>query len=862
MSQLGLSNTSNASDVGGTHSDVLGTCESENMNTLNSSIKSNEAEDFGEKPDIAYITNSSNSVVDMDPSQSVTDNLNSEDSEERQDVIQSSAVADVERALVQRKQPLMELVASEEGYVRRLRMVKECYMPVVSTNKSSTPLPADGSALASSGALPSSGSLSIRDSFAGSAQPHPPPVPDDLAARWRIVWGNWIQLYEWHSGFLEKLAGLVETDPDRIPKLFIDSRARLRSIYSKYCENHRKAALIAEQYRDYFEELRVYFGDKEDVVSYLMQPVQRIMRYQLPMAEIVKYTQRACCPDLLLWKKALDIMKEIPKDTQLILEAARIDGFPGVITALGNILIRGDLLVATTTRDQLLETVTGYKTALQEITSGISVPDSSSARLSQPLRPPQPASPTADAVVSNQPVITPPAPSDASNSGGSNEGALTGDTADLYTGSLKFTEFRLFLFEQMLVVTEEVRAKRRVASAETFAQSTYQFRAAVNVNKMRYEAHWYNCSLPNGHTNADAAAVDQLLSTGLAPDDLRFAVLDQTPGRDVVYVINPITSANREAWVVQLRDIQRMQHEFLLALQDPRRFKTGGRNEDWSKDSDSFGTPPPDSGNFLTRPDSHLPPIVTVQNQGSQQQQSQQQAHHRQRKWPSFTMKRPGRLGSTSSSTAPARDGSGAGNSGKLPPLSSTLRASGPASSETNDRPGSLARSLSAERRPISRIKLDMGGSISDTKFTEGDGVDGTYRKSSLSASSSIKVNNQSQCLGIPDTPSPESNMGTTKTGAGKKRNVFANLFGRNKSKHRNKQHTQSQQQQQQAQSQTLLASVIHESVGASPEERKNLDGDRSGSDTSEHTEGGSKVAGLSPTSSISDSDTILPAIL
>lgn len=75
--------------------------------------------------------------------------------------------------------------------------------------------------------------------------------------------------------------------------------------------------------------------------------------------------------------------------------------------------------------------------------------------------------------------------------------------------------------------------------------------------------------------------MDQFLSTGLAPDDLRFAVLDQTPGRDVVYVIDPITSMNREAWVVQLRDIQRMQHEFLLALQDPRRFKTGTRDESW-----------------------------------------------------------------------------------------------------------------------------------------------------------------------------------------------------------------------------------------------------------------------------------------
>ncbi|VDO90261.1 unnamed protein product [Schistosoma margrebowiei] len=207
--------------------------------------------------------------------------------------LSGSAGDDVSRALIQRKQPLMELVSSEEGYVRRLKL---------SNTENNIVAP---------------GSLPHNDSSAS-----PPVAPEDLAARWRIIWGNWIQLYEWHSAFLEKLVSVVESDPDRIPKLFIDSRARLRSIYSKYCENHRKAALIAEQYRDFFEELRIFIGDKEDVVSHLMQPVQRIMRYQLPIAEILKYTQRACSPDLLLWKKTLEIMKEIPKDTQLILEVS------------------------------------------------------------------------------------------------------------------------------------------------------------------------------------------------------------------------------------------------------------------------------------------------------------------------------------------------------------------------------------------------------------------------------------------------------------------------------------------------------------------------------------------------------------
>ncbi|KAA0201158.1 Triple functional domain protein [Fasciolopsis buskii] len=321
--------------------------------------------------------------------------------------------------------------------------------------------------------------------------------------------------------------------------------------------------------------------------------------------------------------------------------------------------------------------------------------------------------------------------------------AVESSASELFVGNLKFTESRLFLFEQMLVVTEEVKLKRRVTSSDTFSQSTYQFRAAINVNKMRYESHWYNCSLPNGHTNADAAAVDQFLSTGLAPDDLRFAVLDQTPGRDVVYVIDPITSMNREAWVVQLRDIQRMQHEFLLALQDPRRFKTGTRDESWSGTRLSTDA----TSHSPNRPEPPAPVVSMDSSQLSIQSQT------RQRKWPSFTMNRPRRLGSSSSSvavnaTVPSSTTTTVTKPGfPRPHLGSTA---GPDPLLCADRPvsgGPLARSLSAERRPFLRTS-------NSTRFSSklcsvpgqetGDDTDAPpFRKSSLSANSSLKITNQ-----------------------------------------------------------------------------------------------------------------------
>lgn len=83
--------------------------------------------------------------------------------------------------------------------------------------------------------------------------------------------------------------------------------------------------------------------------------------------------------------------------------------------------------------------------------------------------------------------------------------------------------------------------------------------------------------------NMEIDAIENLLSTGLAHDDLRFAILDQTPGKGSVYIIDPITLTNREAWVVQLREIQQMQQNFLMALQDPRRFNKKPLDDVWSR---------------------------------------------------------------------------------------------------------------------------------------------------------------------------------------------------------------------------------------------------------------------------------------
>ncbi|KAL5964688.1 hypothetical protein TSMEX_007579 [Taenia solium] len=331
-------------------------------------------------------------------------------------------------------------------------------------------------------------------------------------------------------------------------------------------------------------------------------------------------------------------------------KAARIDGFPGVITALGTLRIRGDLLVASLSRSELAEALRSYAKALNVLPSNPASRNSSGLSLLTKLHLQSSSTPEEEAEVpaatnatttattttvtaptdsgpvnfttnesasslpsaSTVPLPPPPPPPHQKSRSSLEVGEVfqTQPPPPLLPGGQKFVVSRLFLFDRMLLVTEEVKAKRKGTSADAFAQSTYQFRAAVNVNKMKFEPHWFMCTFTSeaATTGATGAGVADATPSGAAgaavvpgneqyagtdwssvraalefaaSDDLRFALWDQTPGRDVIYIIDPQTVATRSAWVVHLRDIQRMQQQLLMALEDPTRFAGGER--EWGK---------------------------------------------------------------------------------------------------------------------------------------------------------------------------------------------------------------------------------------------------------------------------------------
>ena len=95
------------------------------------------------------------------------------------------------------------------------------------------------------------------------------------------------------------------------------------------------------------QELRQKLGHKLQLPDLLIQPIQRITKYQLLLRDVLKYTQRAGLDketeDLT---KAVHIMHVVPKTANDMMMVSRLENFDGKISAQGKLLQQGLLMVA------------------------------------------------------------------------------------------------------------------------------------------------------------------------------------------------------------------------------------------------------------------------------------------------------------------------------------------------------------------------------------------------------------------------------------------------------------------------------------------------------------------------------------
>lgn len=217
-----------------------------------------------------------------------------------------------DQALTKRVFVMKELVETERDYVRDLGIIVEGYMEL------------------------------MKDKNAD------PPMPEPLRnGKDKMVFGNIEQIFEFHRDtFLAELEKCLE-EPSRLGVLFRRYDRKLH-MYVVYCQNKPVSEYIVSEYIDtYFEELRQKLGHKLQLPDMLIKPVQRIMKYQLLLKDILKYTERAGLQEECeVLQKATQVMHVVPKAANDMMNVGRLQGFDGKVSAQGKLLLQDVLSVA------------------------------------------------------------------------------------------------------------------------------------------------------------------------------------------------------------------------------------------------------------------------------------------------------------------------------------------------------------------------------------------------------------------------------------------------------------------------------------------------------------------------------------
>lgn len=144
---------------------------------------------------------------------------------------------------------MTEMVDTEKDYVRALRYIIDNYLPEI-----------------------------VRED-----------VPQSLRGKRNTVFGNIENIYEFHSQYFLSELEACKSNPYQICHCFLNHEAEFY-LYALYNKNKPKCdeLMVDAHGRQFFREKQLELGDKMDLSSYLLKPVQRMGKYSLLLKQIIK----------------------------------------------------------------------------------------------------------------------------------------------------------------------------------------------------------------------------------------------------------------------------------------------------------------------------------------------------------------------------------------------------------------------------------------------------------------------------------------------------------------------------------------------------------------------------------------------
>ncbi|KAJ0068995.1 hypothetical protein NL108_015765, partial [Boleophthalmus pectinirostris] len=200
---------------------------------------------------------------------------------------------------------LSELLSTEREYVRALGFVREHYCPELER----------------------------------------PDVPQELRGQKGAVFSNLEKIHEFHRHhFLPELERCVD-EPIRVGRCFLRHRDSF-ALYALYSKNKPVSdKLLISHGKTFFKQKQVSLGDRMDLWSYLLKPVQRISKYSLLLQDVL----RECGPEqqgaLEEVRQALDVVQSQLRHGNNLLAMDAIQNCDVNLKEQGALIRQDELLV-------------------------------------------------------------------------------------------------------------------------------------------------------------------------------------------------------------------------------------------------------------------------------------------------------------------------------------------------------------------------------------------------------------------------------------------------------------------------------------------------------------------------------------
>ncbi|XP_013778236.2 uncharacterized protein LOC106462819 isoform X2 [Limulus polyphemus] len=131
-------------------------------------------------------------------------------------------------------------------------------------------------------------------------------IPQALRGQRSVIFGNIEKIYEFHNHYFLSELERCEDSPFLVGQCFQDYEAQFY-LYALYNKNKPKSdSLMVEYGNAFFKKKQLELGDKMDLASYLLKPVQRMGKYALLLKQLLKE-----CPEKISEYQNLKAAEEI-----------------------------------------------------------------------------------------------------------------------------------------------------------------------------------------------------------------------------------------------------------------------------------------------------------------------------------------------------------------------------------------------------------------------------------------------------------------------------------------------------------------------------------------------------------------------